>query len=187
MTGTSTAGCLGCAGLGYQWDTRNRLQEIDSGTYYPPHVVGKFSYDSFGRRTSKTDSNGNTTTYLYDGDNPIQETQGSTVTTLLTGLGIDERYARDDAAYGRTYFLTDALGSTLALTDTTGAVKQTYAYEPYGEVTSSGSSDNPYQYTGSIHRAGERWEPLLLPGAVLLTESEAVHLRRPHGVGSGVE
>jgi RHS repeat-associated protein len=70
------------------------------------------------------------------------------VTTLLTGLGIDERYARDDAAYGRTYFLTDALGSTLALTDTTGAVKQTYAYEPYGEVTATGSSDNPYQYTG---------------------------------------
>jgi RHS repeat-associated protein len=44
--------------------------------------------------------------------------------------------------------LTDALGSTLALTDTGGAVRQTYSYEPYGEVTASGSSDNPYQYTG---------------------------------------
>lgn len=102
----------------------------------------------FGHRTSKTDDYGNTTTYLYDGDNPIQETRGGTVTTLLTGLGIDERFARDDAAYGRTYFLTDALGSTLALTDASGAVRQTYAYEPYGEVASSGDSDNPYQYTG---------------------------------------
>lgn len=108
-----------------------------------------FTYDTFGRRTSKTDINGNTTTYLYDGDNPIQETTGSTVRTLLTGLGIDERYARDDAGIGnREYFLTDALGSTLALTDGTGTVQQTYAYEPYGEVAATGSSDNPYQYTG---------------------------------------
>jgi RHS repeat-associated protein len=27
-------------------------------------------------------------------------------------------------------------------------VQQEYAYEPYGEVASTGSSDNPYQYTG---------------------------------------
>ncbi|TLY46761.1 MAG: RHS repeat-associated core domain-containing protein, partial [Gammaproteobacteria bacterium] len=46
------------------------------------------------------------------------------------------------------YFLTDVLGSTLALTDTSRAIQQTYAYEPYGEVTSTGSSNNPYQYTG---------------------------------------
>lgn len=125
----------------YTWDVRHRLTQI-SGT-----VSATFAYDAFNRRVSKT-VGGVSTTYLYDGDNPVQETTGSTVHTLLTGLGIDERYARDDAAYGRTYFLTDALGSTLALTDTTGALKQTYAYEPYGEVNASGSSDNPYQYTG---------------------------------------
>lgn len=61
---------------------------------------------------------------------------------------IDERFARDDVSYGRSYFLSDAQGSTLALLDSSQLVRQTYSYEPYGEVTSSGSSDNTYQYTG---------------------------------------
>ena len=146
---SNVAGELGTGQLGYAWDARNRLMQIDSGTNNPPQIAGSFIYDTFGRRTSKTDSNGTTTTYLYDGNNPVQETTGSTVHTLLTGLGIDERYARDDGGIGnREYFLTDALGSTVALTDSTGAVQQTYAYEPYGEVQATGTSDNPYQYTG---------------------------------------
>jgi RHS repeat-associated protein len=102
-----------------------------------------------GRRTTRTDGGGTTTTYLYDGENAVQETSGTATRSILTGLGIDERYARDDGGIGaRLYFLTDALGSTLALTDAGGSVRQTYSYEPYGEVTASGSSDNPYQYTG---------------------------------------
>jgi RHS repeat-associated protein len=34
------------------------------------------------------------------------------------------------------------------MTDGEGNVRQTYSYEPYGEVTSTGFSNNPYQYTG---------------------------------------
>src|ERR1700722_5245047 len=74
-------------------------------------------------------------------------TGASTITTLLTGLGIDERFARDEAA-GRRYFLTDALGSTTALTDANAVVQQTYGYEPFGQVAATGTSNNPYQYTG---------------------------------------
>lgn len=126
----------------YTWDARHRLTQISGA------VSATFAYDAFNRRISKT-VGGVSTTYLYDGNNVVQETTGSTVHTLLTGLGIDERYARDDGGIGnREYFLTDALGSTLALTDSTGTVQQTYAYEPFGEVTATGSSDNPYQYTG---------------------------------------
>jgi len=43
----------------------------------------------------------------------------------------------------------DALGSVIALTDETGAIKTQYTYDPFGNVTVSGeSSDNPFQYTG---------------------------------------
>ncbi len=126
----------------YTFDVRHHLASIQQGG----STVASFAYDTLGRRTSKT-VNGTTTTYLYDGKNSVQEAQGSTVTTLLTGLGIDERFARDETA-GRRYFLTDALGSTVALADANGVVQQTYAYEPYGEVSTTGSSSNPYQYTG---------------------------------------
>ena len=67
---------------------------------------------------------------------------------LLTGLGIDEVFMRSDASGVRT-LLGDALGSTLALTDSTGAVKTEYRYEPYGATTSVGEAiGNAFQYTG---------------------------------------
>jgi hypothetical protein len=63
---------------------------------------------------SKTIS-GTTTQYLYDGLNPIQELNGTggVVANLLTGLGVDEYFARTDTA--TSTFLSDALGSTIGL------------------------------------------------------------------------
>ncbi|OLI93236.1 type IV secretion protein Rhs, partial [Xanthomonas oryzae pv. oryzae] len=100
----------------YVWDDRDRLSQIQEGGT----TIASFSYDALGRRTAKTEG-GTSTQYLYDGLDTVQETQGSTVNPILTGPGIDQRYARNDTG-GRTYFLTDQLGST--------------AYT------------NPYQYTG---------------------------------------
>ncbi len=79
--------------------------------------------------------------------NTVQEISSNTA-NLLTGLGIDEVFTRTDSS-GTRHFLTDALGSTLALADGAGAVQTQYTYEPFGEVTVNGpSSTNPFQYTG---------------------------------------
>jgi RHS repeat-associated protein len=87
--------------------------------------------------------------FLYDSANIVQELSGSTPTAnLLTGLGVDERFTRTDSS-GTANFLTDALGSTLALTSSSGSTLAQYAYEPFGNTTvTSGSSTNPYEYTG---------------------------------------
>lgn len=109
-----------------------------------------YGYDAQGRHISKTVQGGTPTQYLYDGQNVVQEMQGSTVNPILVGLGIDERYARNDVI-GRIYFLVDMLNSTIALTDITGAIRQQYSYDPYGNVTQSDTTTgftNPYQYTG---------------------------------------
>ena len=84
-----------------------------------------------------------------DGINPVQELTGSTPkANLLTGLGVDETFSRTDAS-GPRHLLTDAQGSTLALTDGTGAVQTSYSYEPYGKTTVSGTaSSNSFEYTG---------------------------------------
>jgi RHS repeat-associated protein len=109
-----------------------------------------YAYDALGRRISKTVRGGTPMQFLYDGVNAVQETQGTTVNPILIGPGADERYARNDVT-GRTYFLADALNSTIALTDPTGVIKEQYSYDPYGNVTPSDITTgftNPYQYTG---------------------------------------
>jgi hypothetical protein len=89
---------------------------------------------------------------IYDGANPVQELSGSTVTAnLLTGLGVDERFTRTDSS-ATANFLTDALGSTLALTDGGVSTLASYTYEPFGNATMSGGSTSTYQYTGRAIR-----------------------------------
>ena len=111
----------------YTWNARNQLTQISQGG----NAQLSFNYDAMGRRISKT-VQGTATQFLYDGDNAVQEAQGSAVNPILVGLGIDERFARNDVTR-RMYFLTDQLNSTIALTDPTGAIKQQYSYDPYGK------------------------------------------------------
>ena len=126
----------------YVWSDRNQLASISGG------VTASMVYDGFGRRTSRTVS-GASTQFLYDSFDVVQEqTGGSPTANLLTGLGIDDVYARTDAS-GTRYLLPDALGSTLALTDSGGALSTQYTYEPFGKATASGpASTNTYQFTG---------------------------------------
>ncbi len=124
---------------GYTWDARNRLVSTLSGA--------SFRYDPFGRRVSKT-VGGATTNYLYDGANVAQELSGATPTANLLAGGVDELLTRTDSA-GARHFLTDALGSTLALADTTGALPTQYTYDPFGNTTLTGSpTTNSFAYTG---------------------------------------
>ena len=124
----------------YFWDARNQLSSISGG------VTAAFQYDPFGRRISKTIA-GATTGFLYDGSNVAQElTGGSPSANILSG-GLDEVFMRTDANV-RT-FLAGGVGSTIALTDPTGAVATQYTYEPFGNTSSSGSaSNNTVQFTG---------------------------------------
>ncbi|GAB3788066.1 RHS repeat-associated core domain-containing protein [Dyella agri] len=134
----------------YAWNARNQLTQIQQGST----VVASFTYDAMGRRQSKSLNGGTVTTYLYDGATPVLETQGGTVTPILTGLGVDQYFARPEAT-GAAYFLTDAQGSTIGLTDGGGNLVQQYQYSPYGKVTASNTgTSNPYQYTGRENDGG---------------------------------
>jgi RHS repeat-associated protein len=63
-------------------------------------------------------------------------------------LGIDEYLARTTGGVTEHY-LTDALGSTVGLTDGPGALGTEYSYAPFGAATASGpSSSNELGYTG---------------------------------------
>jgi len=91
-----------------------------------------------------------TTQYLYDGLGIVQEKQGGVVTAnYIRTLNINEPLARIKFDGTVRFYVLDALGSVIALTDENGVVKMTYAYDSFGNVTVSGeASDNPFQYTG---------------------------------------
>jgi RHS repeat-associated protein len=132
---------LGFGGNTYTWNKRDQLSAISGMN------TASFQYDGVGRRQAKTVS-GTNTQFLYDTLNPIQEKLGSTITaSILTGLGIDEFLARTEGANSQ-HFLTDALGSTVRLTNGLAAKIVDYTYEPYGNTTADAGSTNAFQYTG---------------------------------------
>lgn len=127
----------------YEWNARNELIRVLKGGT----VVAEYSYDAMGRRVGKLED-GDHIGYLYDGLNPIQESHGDAKNPVLAGLGIDQRFARNSGT-SRTYFLTDHLGSTMALADSDGRLVARYEQDPYGGAGADGSGhDNPYRFTG---------------------------------------
>lgn len=134
---------LTAGGLTYVWNDRQQLITIKRGTT----TVASFAYDGVGRRRGKTIS-GVSTSYLHDGNNPIQERRGTTVlANNLTGFGMDEFLVRYTGSQ-QLNFLRDGLGSTVRLTDASQNSLVDYTYDPYGGTTASASVENPYQYTG---------------------------------------
>jgi RHS repeat-associated protein len=125
----------------YTWDARNRLIAING-----PNVNASFGYDALGRRLAKT-VNGITTSFHYDGLDIVREVGAAGETSYLRTFALDETLTRTDVT-GTSAYLVDILGSTLALTDSMGAVQTTYTYDPFGTTGITGMADNAFQYTG---------------------------------------
>ena len=89
--------------------------------------------------------------------------------TCSPGSGIDEFFTRTDSVGVRNY-LTDALGSSVALADGSGTVQTEYTYEPFGAIVSTGSgSANSFGFRGrefdnsGVQFAGDRY---VIPGTL---------------------
>ena len=133
----------------YTWDARGQLTGVTGG------ITATFQYDTQRRRLAKT-FGGATTAYLYDGDNFVQELSGlgnmTTVNANLISGGTDQLFLRSTGT-GSTatlhWVLPDANNNVIALTDSTGTVQKSYAYDPYGNTTpGTGADANSQQYTG---------------------------------------
>ncbi|WP_218081802.1 RHS repeat domain-containing protein [Anthocerotibacter panamensis] len=137
--GNQTQGLTGNNSYTATWDARDRLVSLSRAGF-----TASFTYDALGRRTSRT-VNGQQQTYLYDGSDIISET-GSKNAIYTHGPGIDEPLLRK--ATGNEYYLSDILGSVIALTDDTGTIQTSYNYSPYGKKQTTGfASDSAYGFT----------------------------------------
>jgi RHS repeat-associated protein len=131
----------------YEWDGANRLVRVLSGG----SEIARFVYDGQGRRAQKI-SGGVTRTYIYDGDNIIEERPGAAAAIrYVHGPGIDRPLASVQSATA-SYFLADHLGSILQVTNGAAAVTLTRQYDPWGNPL-QGSTSAGYAYTG------REWDP----------------------------
>jgi len=93
------------------------------------------------------------TTYQYDGAGLSRQTDSNgdtTFTALPDGTLLSENIPSGTYA-GSYYYLTDGAGSVAAVTDSTGAVKDSYSYDPLGNATASGSVPNPFTFQGGMY------------------------------------
>lgn len=110
-----------------------------------------YKYDGLGNRVSKT-VNSVETRYIVDplGSRVLAETNESgTITAYYVyGLGLISKITPSDQAY---YYHYDGLGSTVAITDSSGVIKNKYAYDAYGKVIDQIEDpgvSNPFKYVG---------------------------------------
>ncbi|HEV3481173.1 MAG TPA: RHS repeat-associated core domain-containing protein [Candidatus Acidoferrales bacterium] len=129
----------------YTWDFENRLTSValpgSGGTV-------TFKYDPFGGRAQKSSLLG-TTNYLYDGADSLEEvdTTGNVLARYTRGPGIDQPLAEVRSGTS-SYYEADGLGSVTSLSNSSGALANTYTYDSFGNLTAStGTLTNPLRYT----------------------------------------
>ena len=117
----------GTSGAAYSFDAQNRLVSATVNG-----VVTTFVYDPRNRVVRRT-TDGTARNLTYDGWNLIEERDGSGALqqVYVHGAAVDELLAKITTARV-VYYHADALGSTVALTNETGNLVESYTYDAFG-------------------------------------------------------
>jgi len=127
----------------YDWNADDRLVAVSQGAT----TLASFTYDGYGRRAQKI-AGGVTTTYVYTGDQLVEE-RPSTGGTLRYWHGpwLDDILAKQDTTGAAFYYAKDHLGSVRQVTNAAGVAVVTRDYDPWGKLL-TGSSSAGYAFTG---------------------------------------
>jgi RHS repeat-associated protein len=139
---------IAAPGHSFAWDAASHLKLLD-GT--------SLTYDGSGDVSTRTVA-GATTRFFHHAavaGHPLvaERNEGTTQFTrfyVWTPSGT-LLYSIDGATHAPTFYHYDHVGSTLALTDSAGAVSDKYAYSPYGELLGhEGASTQPFTFIGAF-------------------------------------
>ena len=145
----------GASAINYTWDDNgtltargsdsfgwNAAERLTSATV--DSLASSSVYNGDGLRDSVTYF-GYPTTYTWDVNRLVPQVLDDEVEQYLYGLG---RISQVESTHSH-YYLTDGLGSTLALTDESGDVSNAYEYDVFGAVRSDiGRQYNEHEFTG---------------------------------------
>ncbi|MDP2607364.1 MAG: DUF6531 domain-containing protein [Deltaproteobacteria bacterium] len=133
-------------GTTYDYDFADRLVRVNGG-------INAYQYDGVGNRLVAT-RGGVTTRYTLDIAGPTSnvlvenDSAGNSIAYYVHGLGLISRITPSNDA---RYYHYDPIGSTVALTNSSESVTDTYSYDPFGKVMNSQeSTNNPFQYVGTF-------------------------------------
>jgi RHS repeat-associated protein len=163
--------------LGLQWDFDNKLKAADLGNNSSVDV--NFQYDALGRRVARLGSSGSFVFVQHDqqtiADYGYGDAPSSPLYRYVYASYIDEPVVRKAAGAGGAihYYHRNQQYSITAMTTSTGAVAERYAYTAYGQPTiasvsgtvlTSSAVGNRYTYTGrewdetlGLHHFRARW------------------------------
>lgn len=130
----------------YNFDINDHITSITKNAV----TLSAYEYDLNNNRIKQV-QNGVETRYVIDQlaalPNVVAETDAQGVITnyYLYGEGLVSQIS---AANDSHYYHFDPTGHTLALSDSSGNVTDSYAYAPYGFTTKQGSTLNPFLFVG---------------------------------------
>lgn len=149
LTTDANGNTLSSGAFTYAWDAQNRLRTVTRNSDHK--LIATYLYDASGRRVEKIVTNSGasngTTRYLPDGYDEIEERDGANklLQQYVYGPGIDDPIVLDRNTGGgatatgpgdqRLFYLQDAQGSVVGLTDTSGKLVEGYVYDAYGRPT----------------------------------------------------
>jgi RHS repeat-associated protein len=152
----------------YGYDNQNHLvSAVEKDSQGNVEVQAEYKYDAFGNRNEKDVTVGGATTvtrYALDGWNPAKPTpvgnenfdvvadingNGSLTTRYLRDDNVDQLFGRVDST-GANWTLTDRLGSVRQVVGNNGTVKDSIAYDAFGNITSetNAADRGRYAWTG---------------------------------------
>src|SRR6185312_11485944 len=136
-------------GKSFNYDSQNELVAMNGGAV-------QIMYDGDGNRVAKS-ANGVVTRYPVDDLNPtglpqvMDELNGSGVVTRAYAYGL-QRISEDqivNSAWTPSFYSYDGAGSVRQLTNSAGAVTDSYEYDAFGnQITHTGTTPNNYLYRG---------------------------------------
>ena len=144
----------------FAYDGMNRLiSAVVSG------IEAEYAYKSDGLRISKT-VNGVTIKHVWDGSNICLELDGNNavIAKYLRGLGL----LAAESGGVRTYYLYNAHGDVVQITNTSGAVVRNYQYDAFGNEKSPDPNDgNAWRFcgeyfdreTGTVYLRARNYDP----------------------------
>ena len=131
------------------WDGENRLVKVehDDGTEV------EYAYNGDGLRVEKVVDGVDTTKFIYDGNNVLQETDdvGVTIADFTYVPGQYGRVISQHRDSDSSFYHFDGTENVRKLTDDMEAVTDEYAFDAFGnELSSSGSTANSQRYKGRL-------------------------------------